>query len=1127
MFRKKFIDKLREKYQFGGPRSGLRNPLLTLQGRSISTDAGQRFGAGAKLSAPLIEAINHGNYATGTRFETDFAGTNAGPISISDKIKAYNASIGLRGYHNRYLNRDNSLSLHSDIGAGIGTGDETLDNEMNPFVDANLSLLKSGRTRKGTNISGGPTLSYGTEGSPNQGLNLGLKGNYGRLSGDVSYDFTNKTPRAGLSLNFQDGGMYDQMQQYKKGGDKDKKAVDNENLVDDYTNTYYGDGFNNHVSEKEIKEHLSKLNVTENDTMLHMPHYLDGGSGMLMQVYDARRDLLNKSGMFRWDKQDYSNPKYLSEFEKYRKNDSETLKDLPISTSNNEEFKFFKIPKTHNVKETGGMYDQMRQYEGGGPKYNLTGDYNTASVSGTEMVDESGNILPMSPAYLQDPKYGSSVDLQGNPILNESGMPTWYGPSKINTGMLAGNSYSSINDPSFNNTTPFNRESQSKFGLAYPDMKKTGGTKLPGGIMQPIPGSDAVVFKGATHDQGGIGVDEKTEVEGGGFAPDGTPLEGETMDKVNMNKEGLKDYFFSDHLKKGGRSYAEMHKEILANGGDQEEINTLARMQEKAAGRNPKQVANLGGVMKYQSGGKIKGLEQLKELEEFEASLEPTQENMRKYPHLFEIDPEATKKGGGRVVIKRKEKSTAPITAPIENIQVPIPSKIGGTGGGKEAILDELQELYPMVNREKLINWHNKQIKKNSKPKENIPKENTTPTVEYTSPFTTKEEEKAFQDWANANNYNTKGYGWGKASQDAYDKGYGDYIKSIEAASEALNNADTEKVVKEVIDNESDVVVDKKRGRLEGLEADQVIYDNLQGMLDNGRTLTPEQQADYDRVFLSLGDDRMTTLQRRAEEERIASEKKQFDDANKKLAKKGDVPALAYVAGAAQLAPAVYSMFHKQPAAEQSVYTPGFTSPIIAEQGKASELERVNYNAERSANAADMRGINKFIETSGGGPANIINKMSAYARKQAGDMKITAAETRANADIANREAQMNQQMDISNMQRAQQASMTNAQLSRAETARMDQIGQLNAQARQKLKDDQEAMKYQGWGLAAQGIAGLAGDVMQYQGQERLARNIGTEGRYERDLLRNLVRKQNPEWNDDQINDFITQYNTTT
>ena len=91
-----------------------------------------------------------------------------------------------------------------------------------------------------------------------------------------------------------------------------------------------------------------------------------------------------------------------------------------------------------------------------------------------------------------------------------------------------------------------------------------------------------------------------------------------------------------------------------------------------------------------------------------------------------------------------------------------------------------------------------------------------------------------------------------------------------------------------------------------------------------------------------------------------------------------------------------------------------------------------------------MRGINRFIETSGGGPANIINKMSAYARKQAGDMKITAAETRANIDIANREAQLEQQMTLSNLQRAQQASITNAQLQRAEAARMDQIEQINA-----------------------------------------------------------------------------------
>ena len=118
------------------------------------------------------------------------------------------------------------------------------------------------------------------------------------------------------------------------------------------------------------------------------------------------------------------------------------------------------------------------------------------------------------------------------------------------------------------------------------------GVSLPGGTMTPIPGSDAVEFNGQSHDDGGIMVDENTEVEGG-----------ETMDKVVMNKGGAKDYFFSDHLKKGGMSYAQQHKNILQNGGGQTEINMLAKMQEKAANRDPKQVAKLGGVMKYEEAG--------------------------------------------------------------------------------------------------------------------------------------------------------------------------------------------------------------------------------------------------------------------------------------------------------------------------------------------------------------------------------------------------------------------------------------------------------------------------------------------------------------------------------------------
>ena len=120
-------------------------------------------------------------------------------------------------------------------------------------------------------------------------------------------------------------------------------------------------------------------------------------------------------------------------------------------------------------------------------------------------------------------------------------------------------------------------------------MQMGGAQQLPGGIATSIPGSDAIEFSGQTHDEGGIMMDNVTEVE-----------DGETMDQVTMNKEGgkKKDYFFSSYLKKGGRSFAEHHKDILAMGGSQEDINMLAKMQEKAAGRKPSYVrAKLGGVM--------------------------------------------------------------------------------------------------------------------------------------------------------------------------------------------------------------------------------------------------------------------------------------------------------------------------------------------------------------------------------------------------------------------------------------------------------------------------------------------------------------------------------------------------
>ena len=180
-------------------------------------------------------------------------------------------------------------------------------------------------------------------------------------------------------------------------------------------------------------------------------------------------------------------------------------------------------------------------------------------------------------------------------------------------------------------------------------MKQMGGVEpLPGGVAAAIPGSDAVEFMGNKHNESGMGsdsgimVDNQTEVE-----------DGETMDQVTMKHGGNRDYFFSSYLKKGGKSYADMHKNILAMGGSQEDINMLARMQEKAAGRDPKQVAKLGGVVEYNRGGGRINIDQIRSmypnyateiqnLQNYNAALSAEEnrlnENMRKGNYLYDDD---------------------------------------------------------------------------------------------------------------------------------------------------------------------------------------------------------------------------------------------------------------------------------------------------------------------------------------------------------------------------------------------------------------------------------------------------------------------------------------------------------
>jgi len=403
----------------------------------------------------------------------------------------------------------------------------------------------------------------------------------------------------------------------------------------------------------------------------------------------------------------------------------------------------------------------------------------------------------------------------------------------------------------------------------YGGYYEMGGIKLPGGVAKPIPGSDAIEFKGKSHEQGGIMVDPNTEVEGN-----------ETMDKVTMKNGGKSDYFFSQHLKLGGKSFAQRHKDLLKNGGTQGEIDYLAKLQEEKAGRNPEDV-KLGAGGYYQLGG---------------------------------MDDD--------------------IAATV-----------------------------------------------------NIPEVNISPEVPYIAP-------KAYQ-------------------------------------------------------------------------PEPMVYD----------------PSKVSREEIVANDESMDN---------------ELTDAEKKALRRvgRDVPGLAIGAGAAQLIAPAYAFFKKDRVAEQ-MGAPG--------RVKAPALDRVSFNAEHAANAAQGRAISRSIDTSGAGPAGIIAKMSTYRQKQQGDIQIAAQEARMNTAIANQEAQMEQQANIRNVANALQ------------------VEQMNAQLRENQLAADESRKLGAIDAFTERAAGLAGDVMSYKATERLARATGDMGIYERDRLRNFLKNQiNPRTGQPYTNSDIAE-----
>ena len=135
------------------------------------------------------------------------------------------------------------------------------------------------------------------------------------------------------------------------------------------------------------------------------------------------------------------------------------------------------------------------------------------------------------------------------------------------------------------------------------EMGMGGIVQHDGGVQKPIT-ERMSEYVGRSHAEGGIKLKElqtggqKIEVEGGEMEYSDMP----------MSDGSSSDYIFSDKLKYGGRTFADTAKVMAEEGGSEEQIMTLAKMQEAAAknkgeaGRDPNMIMEEGGPIRKNLG---------------------------------------------------------------------------------------------------------------------------------------------------------------------------------------------------------------------------------------------------------------------------------------------------------------------------------------------------------------------------------------------------------------------------------------------------------------------------------------------------------------------------------------------
>ena len=561
--------------------------------------------------------------------------------------------------------------------------------------------------------------------------------------------------------------------------------------------------------------------------------------------------------------------------------------------------------------------------------------------------------------------------------------------------------------------------------------RKGGYRQLPGGIAKPIPGSDAIEFIGKKHEQGGIKLDPYTEVE-----------DKETMDKVKGN-----DYFFSSHLRLGGKSFAARHKQILAAGGKQKDIDELASIQEKMAGRDK---YDLGGERRmYETGGEY--VRRVK-----------THDNQDDLTIYYDD-------GKGNIIAFNNE------FAYMEHRKANnLPQDYSGVIS--KAMPDGDENDAFVAAKTKTLEYK----------EEGLDYKGEIQNVNPTDFQTTEIEGRPFQEYADEMNL----YG--------VDDVFSDRITGLSTST--LPGPDGE------IGTDDDITnVDYNQGMAEWgenwlLGIDPAILEAAE-ITDISQLLGPDNKENVKRLQQAYNDaqtdadlkikvDGYFGEQTRSiyqipdisieetkpelldteegeipeseilpTDDPIPSNVKESKNKLRKTKGKGVnwLDTATVLGGLAQLAPA-YMSYKQEP---DYMSSPG--------RIPTTHLDRVRYNAEREQNEGDYRGMGRFIETSGAGPGGIAAKMAAWGKKQSQDVKIGSAEAQQNAAIQAQEAQLNSQNAATNIKNSMYVDEYN-----------------------RMQDsDSKQRKVMALQNATQSIAGMIGDIRQYQATDKLA--TATEG----------------------------------